>query len=59
MRCNLSVGRPIDLLCDERDNLEMSRRRRFEEGGPYFAALGFDGSEGIRRVFRALPELRR
>jgi len=58
MRSNLSVGMPIDLLCYERDSLEVSRRRRFEEGDPYFTALSFDWSEGTRRVFRALPELR-
>jgi putative proteasome-type protease len=57
MRSNLSVGMPIDLICYERDSLEVRRRRRFDEGDAYFAALGHEWSEGTRRVFRELPEL--
>jgi len=58
MRSNLSVGMPIDLLCYERDSLEVRRRRRFDEGDAYFTALSRDWSEGTRQVFRHLPELR-
>jgi putative proteasome-type protease len=58
MRGNLSVGMPIDLLCYERDSLVVSKRRRFEEGDAYFAALSHDWSEGARQLFRQLPELR-
>jgi len=57
MRSNLSVGMPIDLVCYERDSLEVSRRRRFEEGDAYFSALSRHWSEGTRQVFRQLPEL--
>jgi len=57
MRSNLSVGMPIDLICYERDSLEVNRRRRFEEGDAYFAALSTEWSEGTRRVFRHLPDL--
>lgn len=57
MRSNLSVGMPIDLLCYERDSLEVQRRRRFEEGDAYFTALSNEWSEGTRQVFRHLPEL--
>lgn len=57
MRSNLSVGMPIDLICYERDSLEVLKRRRFEEGDAYFAALGHEWSEGTREVFRQLPEL--
>ena len=39
MRSNLSVGMPIDLICYERDSLEVRMRRRFEEGDAYFSAL--------------------
>ena len=35
MRSNLSVGMPIDLLCYERDSLEVRKRRRFEDGDAY------------------------
>jgi len=57
MRSNLSVGMPIDLICYQRDVLEVQRRRRFEDGDPYFTALGHEWSEGTRRVFRHLPDL--
>jgi putative proteasome-type protease len=58
MRSNLSVGMPIDLICYERDALEVRKRRRFEEGDPYFVALGKEWGEGVRSVFKALPEPR-
>jgi putative proteasome-type protease len=57
MRSNLSVGMPIDLICYERDSLEVRRQRRFEEGDSYFTALSREWSEGTRQVFRQLPEL--
>jgi putative proteasome-type protease len=57
MRSNLSVGMPIDLVCYERDSLEIRKRRRFNEGDAYFTALGAEWSEGVRKVFRELPEL--
>jgi len=57
MRSNLSVGMPIDLVCYERDSLEVRMRRRFKEGDAYFTALSADWSEGVRKVFRELPEL--
>jgi putative proteasome-type protease len=57
MRSNLSVGMPIDLVCYERDSLEIRHRRRFDQGDAYFAELSKEWSEGTRRVFRKLPEL--
>ena len=57
MRSNLSVGMPIDLICYEQDSLEIRRRRRFDDGDAYFAALSHEWSEGTRRVFGHLPEL--
>jgi putative proteasome-type protease len=57
MRSNLSVGMPIDLICYENDTLEVARRRRFDEGDPYFTALGRAWGEGTRQVFSQLPEL--
>ena len=58
MRSNLSVGMPIDLICYERDSLEVQWRRRFDEGDSYFTALSDEWGEGVRQVFRHLPELR-
>jgi putative proteasome-type protease len=57
MRSNLSVGMPIDLLCYERDSLAGRNRRRFEPGDRYFSALSKEWSEGVRSVFKQLPEL--
>jgi putative proteasome-type protease len=57
MRSNMSVGMPIDLVCYERDSLEIRMRRRFDQGDAYFTALSASWSEGVRKVFRELPEL--
>ena len=57
MRSNLSVGMPIDLVCYERDTLSVKKRRRFDQGDPYFATLSKQWSEGVRTVFTQLPEL--
>jgi putative proteasome-type protease len=56
MHSNLSVGMPIDLLCYERDALAVKKRRRFQQGDPYFAALSKKWSEGVRAAFKELPE---
>jgi putative proteasome-type protease len=56
MRSNLSVAMPIDLICYERDTFEVRKRRRFEQGDPYFAALSKKWSEGVRAAFKELPE---
>jgi putative proteasome-type protease len=57
MRSNLSVGMPIDLICYQRDSLEVSMRRRFGEGDAYFDALSRQWSAGVRTVFSQLPSL--
>jgi len=57
MRSNLSVGMPIDLVCYERDALHVRKRRRLEQGDPYFNALSKQWSEGVRTVFKQLPDL--
>jgi putative proteasome-type protease len=58
MRSNISVGMPIDLLCYERDALQVRMRRRFHPHDPYFDALSNAWSEGTRQVFSKLPELK-
>ena len=57
MRSNLSVGMPIDLLCYERDTLEVRKRRRFDAGDPFFTMLSKQWGDGVRTVFKQLPEL--
>lgn len=56
MRSNLSVGMPIDLLCYERDSLEVRMKHRYEEGDAYFVRLHQCWAEGIRQIFTELPE---
>ena len=58
MRSNLSVAPPIDLVQYEKDQLKLSRRRRFEVGDPEFSSLSRTWSEGVRTVFRQLPDVR-
>jgi putative proteasome-type protease len=57
MCSNLSVGMPIDLVCYQRDSLEVRMRRRFDDGDPYFSTLGKQWTEGTRQVFSRLPNL--
>ena len=57
MRSNLSVGMPIDLICYERDSLEVPMRRRFDEDDAYFKYLSKQWSEGLRQAFSRLPNL--
>jgi putative proteasome-type protease len=58
MRSNISVGMPIDLICYERDSLQVRMRRRFDDEDAYFKALSREWSEGTRQVFSRLPDLR-
>ncbi|MEJ0035746.1 MAG: peptidase [Gammaproteobacteria bacterium] len=57
MRSNLSVGMPIDLAYYERDRLKLAARYRFAPGDPYFTELSKQWSEGVRTVFRQLPDV--
>jgi putative proteasome-type protease len=57
MRSNLSVGMPIDLVFCERDSMMVSGRHRFEQGDAYFTTLSRQWSEGVRDVFRRLPDV--
>jgi putative proteasome-type protease len=57
MRSNLSVGMPIDLAYYERDRLKLAARYRFAPGDPYFTELSKQWSEGVRGVFRQLPDV--
>jgi putative proteasome-type protease len=58
MRSNLSVGMPIDLICYQRDSLEINMRRRFDTGDQYFTELSDQWRDGVRHVFSRLPDIR-
>ena len=46
---------PIDLVCYQRDTLEVGMRRRFERSDPYLTALSAAWRDGVRKVFRDPP----
>jgi putative proteasome-type protease len=41
----------------DQDSFTIRRRRRFPEGDAYFTALSREWSDGVRQVFRELPDL--
>jgi putative proteasome-type protease len=57
MRSNLSVAMPIDLIRYEADSLEVTHRRCFKPGDPEFARISSHWSEGVRTVFKELPDI--
>lgn len=54
MKSNLSVGMPIDLLCYDRDSLQVTKVRRFDEKDDYMRGLRQQWGEGLRRAFTNL-----
>ena len=56
IRSNLSVGLPIDLLWQQRDNFDFAPRHRVTEDDPYFQTLRQGWGEGLRSVFGQLPD---
>lgn len=57
MRFDVAVGAPIDLLAYEKDRLQVTRRRTFEEGDPYLGELGRLWTRGIGELFAQAPEV--
>lgn len=57
MRSNLSVGMPIDLIRYEADSLKITHRRCFKPGDPEFARISSHWSEGVRTLFKELPDV--
>ena len=55
MKSNLSVGLPLDLLCYEKDALQVQRRTLIDAKDPYFASLRERWGEQLRKVFNELP----
>ncbi len=56
IRSNLSVGLPIDLLWQPRDDFRFPPRHRVTEDDPYFLQLRQGWGEGLREVFGQLPD---
>jgi putative proteasome-type protease len=57
MRSNLSVGLPVDLICYQRDSLQVATRRRFDEEDSYFTQLSRQWRDGVRYLFSQLPDV--
>jgi putative proteasome-type protease len=55
MRSNVTVGPPIDLLVYARDELRITRRRRFAERDPDLGAIHQQWEQALRQAVQALP----
>lgn len=55
LRCNLSVGMPLDLAVIEKDALTFRTKRRIERDDPRFAALSQNWARTVRKGFQELP----
>jgi putative proteasome-type protease len=58
MRSNVTVGPPIDLLVYNRDDMKITRRRRFLERDPDLAAIRDQWEQALRSAVQALPPVR-
>jgi putative proteasome-type protease len=58
MRSNVTVGPPIDLLVYHRDELSITRRRRFPERDPDLATIHDQWEQALRTAVQALPHVR-
>ncbi len=55
VRSNVTVGPPIDLLVYSKDDLKVSRYRRFEAKDPDLVAVHTQWEEALRRAVHELP----
>ena len=58
MRSNVTVGPPIDLMVYARDELRVTRRRRFAERDPDLVANHQQWEQALRQAVQALPPVR-
>jgi putative proteasome-type protease len=58
MRSNVTVGPPIDLLVYCRDELAVSRHRRFTDRDPDLMAIHAQWEQALRRAVQELPTIR-
>jgi putative proteasome-type protease len=58
MRSNVTVGPPIDLLVYARDELGVSRYRRFTDRDPDLMAIHAQWEQALRRAVQELPPIR-
>ena len=56
IRSNLSVGLPIDILLYRTDSFTPAQPHRIDAEDPYFNQLRRGWGEGLRQVFKGLPD---
>lgn len=54
----MTVGPPIDLLVYARDELRISRRRRFPAADPDLGAIQSQWEQALRKAVQELPAVR-
>ena len=57
MRSNVTVGPPIDLLIYARDDLQISKYRRFAERDPVLAGIHGQWEQALQAAVQALPPI--
>lgn len=57
MRSNVTVGPPIDLLVYARDDLEITRHRRFYDRDPDLMAIHTHWEQALRKAVADLPDI--
>jgi putative proteasome-type protease len=58
MRSNVTVGPPIDLLVYTRDELKITRQRRFSAKDPDLLAIHAQWEQSLRKAVQELPPVR-
>jgi putative proteasome-type protease len=58
MRSNVTVGPPIDLLVYARDELRVTRQRRFLAKDPDLLAIHAQWEQSLRKAVQELPPVR-
>ncbi len=56
IRSNLSVGLPLDILLIHEKETKPALQHRFLEGDPYLVSLRESWSQGLKTLFRSIPE---
>ena len=58
MRSNVAVGPPLDLMVYARDELRITRQRRFIDKDPDLLAIQIQWEQSLRRAVQELPRVR-
>ena len=58
MRSNVAVGPPLDLLVYARDELRITRQRRFIDRDPDLLAIQTQWEQSLRKAVQELPRIR-